>query len=82
MTTAEETEMIQQGATKLREALTLGRVTIECIREQQRRDVETVRVREYWGDHNDEQRLVTQGIKLRIAARKIILEESELNQCN
>jgi hypothetical protein len=69
----DDEQLISAGTTKLHEALTLGRVTIERVCEELARDAETVRVREYWGDHNDEQRLVTRGIKLRIEARKRLL---------
>lgn len=66
-------DIISQGEAKLRKALSQGRVTLDRVYAEQARDIETVRVREYWGDRDDEQRLITQGIKLRIAARKTYL---------
>lgn len=68
-------DLIQQGATLLGEALMQGKVTLDKVRCAQATDVQTVSVREYWGDKNDEQRLVTKGIKLRIAVRNLILSQ-------
>lgn len=73
MTTEHDNEIIREGAARLREALSTGRVSLNRIAAQQATDLQTVKVREYWGDHNEEQQLITHGIKLRIAAREEIL---------
>jgi len=73
----DDEQLISTGAATLSFALTTGRVTREQVAEELARDTETVRVREYWGDHNDEQRLITRGIKLRIEARRRLLEPQQ-----
>lgn len=73
----DDNNLIRQGVATLRTALDEGKVTLDRIRRERDRDTETVRVREHWGDINDEQRLITRGIKLRIAARDIVLETAQ-----
>jgi hypothetical protein len=79
MFNTDDEQLISKGVSNLSFAFTTGRVTREQVIAELARDTETVRVREYWGDHNDEQRLITRGIKLRIEARKLLLNPSLTN---
>jgi hypothetical protein len=72
----DDNNLVQQGAAMLREAINSSKVTLNQIRRERDTDAATVRAREHWGDINDEQRLITRGIKLRIAARDLVLESS------
>jgi hypothetical protein len=79
LTEQERDRLITQGVTKLRNALSNGSITLDRIQWAQEQDVECVRAREYWGDHNQDQRIITEGIKLRITARNLLLESELVN---
>lgn len=68
-----DTDIIREGASRLREAMMMGRTTLAKIQGAQEQDRQLVKAREYWGDRDDDQGLITRGINLRIAARDIIL---------
>lgn len=68
--------LIAEGVARLTEALGSGKVQRARVQAELDRDTQVVIAREWLGDRDDEQRLITHGIKLRNEARRQALAHS------